>query len=367
MAVGVALGAAVALAGGLILPGLLLAAVGLVLAGPSARPLRSRTAGEPRAAERSAARRKRTIIVGAGEVAQALARELEQGGRHEVIGFVEDAPPPGGSTLRILGPRDQLLELAEELAAEQVIIAEAPSWQQKLLERTMNGSAKGLELQLVPSLYETAIGRLPGGRISDIPLLCVSPWRRSAAYERLRRSADVAFSLAALGITAPIVALASLAIKLTSRGPVLFRQERVGMNGRPFTMLKLRTMVIDAERDGPALCSGYDDTRLTPVGRLLRKTRLDEIPQFVNVLRGEMSVIGPRPERPCFVTQFEREIPGYQERHRIRPGITGLAQVNGGYLSNARVKLRYDLFYLYHRSVWLDLLIVARTFGAMIH
>ena len=169
---------------------------------------------------------------------------------------------------------------------------------------------------------------------------------------RLKRVFDLAGAAGGLVFFLPVMMLVAVAIVLDDGLPLVFRQARLGRRRRRFTILKFRSM-----RDG----------RVTRVGRVLRHTGLDELPQFINVLRGEMSVIGPRPERPCFVEQFEREIPGYQERHRIRPGITGLAQVNGGYLSNARVKLRYDLFYLYHRSVWLDLMIVARTFGAMIH
>jgi len=364
--VGTAIAAAATLARGQFLPGFLLVAMGLVLAGPASRPI-GRIGARRRGDEVcSGTGKTRTIIVGAGEIAQALALELEQGGHHEVIGFVEDGPQSDGGP-HILGSRDDLLSLAEKHGANQVIIAEAASWQQKLLERTMRNGTHPLEVKLVPSLYETAIGRLPGQRVKDIPLLSVSPWQRSETYEKTRRVFDVVFSSSALVLGAPLLGLAALAIKLTSRGPVLFRQERVGRDGRTFVMLKLRSMVLDAERDGPSLCTGYDDTRLTMVGRVLRKTRLDEIPQFVNVLRGEMSVIGPRPERPVFVEKFEREVPGYPERHRIRPGITGLAQVNGGYLSSARDKLRYDLFYLYHRSAWLDLKILARTFGAMIH
>jgi lipopolysaccharide/colanic/teichoic acid biosynthesis glycosyltransferase len=120
-------------------------------------------------------------------------------------------------------------------------------------------------------------------------------------------------------------------------------------------------MVLEAEQDGPQLCAGKDDPRLTSVGKFLRKTHLDELPQVINVLRGEMSLVGPRPERPCFVEEFERELPSYADRHRILPGITGLAQVNGYYHSTAREKLRYDLMYLYHRSLWMDICILVRT------
>lgn len=370
----VAVAAALALAGALaswpFVPGIALIAMALVLVGPAARRVPSgqrRVRRAPRSVEGQAAPARRTLIVGSGEVAQTLARELQAGRRHEVIGFIDDGPAPADSLLPVLGTRDDVLTIAEQVQADQIIIAEAPSWQQQLLERTMSPDRRRLDVQLVPSLYETAIGRLPRQRVNDIPLLAISPWQRSEAYESARRAFDVVFSAAALVITAPLMGFAALLLKLTSPGPVLFRQTRVGLNGQTFTMLKLRTMVLDAERDGPSLCTGYDDRRLTPVGRLLRKTRLDEIPQFYNVLRGEMSVIGPRPERPVFVERFDGQIPGYQERHRIRPGITGLAQVNGHYLSNARDKLRYDLFYLYHRSLWLDASILLRTFTAMIH
>jgi exopolysaccharide biosynthesis polyprenyl glycosylphosphotransferase len=345
---------------------LLLGAVGLLLVGPTARRAERATQSGSSVESAQQARRRRTIIVGAGPVAQALARALNAAGDREVIGFVEDGTVVGGVEGRLLGSRAELPSLIQAHAADEILLAEAPSWQEDLMQRVMPG-APHLQVAIVPGLYETAIGRMPRHRVRDVPLLSLAPWQRGTLYECARRAADVLFSGVALVITAPLCALAVLAIKLTSPGPVLFRQDRVGLNGHAFTMFKFRTMVLDAERDGPSLCTGYDDERLTPVGRLLRKTRLDEIPQFINVIRGEMSVIGPRPERPVFVEQFEQEIAGYQERHRIRPGITGLAQVNGSYHSNARDKLRYDLFYVYNRSLWLDLGIIVRTFGAMIH
>lgn len=383
--VGLGIAAAYPLAGfsaGLLLPGMALLALGLVLVGAPASRASRGLAGEgvPARGSRSldvenlatAARiaaRRRTIIVGTGDVAQSLARELERSETHEVIGFVDEGALAGSenSGLRVLGSREELLDLVDRFGVEEVVIAEAPTWQQRLVESAMSRGRPRFEVKLVPGLYETAIGRLPLQRVKDIPLLAMAPWQRSRNYERIRRAFDVLFSVAALVVTAPLMALAALAIKIGSPGPVLFRQDRVGLDGETFVMLKLRTMILDAERDGPSLCSGYDDRRLTPVGRVLRKTRMDEIPQFVNVLRGEMSVIGPRPERPCFVERFERQIAGYHERHRIRPGITGLAQVNGHYLTSARDKLRYDLFYLYHRCLWLDVRILLRTFAAMIH
>jgi lipopolysaccharide/colanic/teichoic acid biosynthesis glycosyltransferase len=167
--------------------------------------------------------------------------------------------------------------------------------------------------------------------------------------------------VAALVVAAPVAALAALAIKLTSRGPVFYHQERVGRDGQLFTIYKLRTMVEGAEKEtGPTL-AWRDDPRSTALGRILRATKLDEWPQFYNVLRGDMSVIGPRPERFCFVQAFGCHIPAYAQRHAIRPGITGLAQVIGGYRTHVYVKLQYDLIYLYNQSLWLDLWILLRT------
>jgi lipopolysaccharide/colanic/teichoic acid biosynthesis glycosyltransferase len=175
----------------------------------------------------------------------------------------------------------------------------------------------------------------------------------------------VGFSLAALIATAPAVAVAALAVKLTSPGPVLYCQERVGRAGRRFTIYKLRTMVAGAEAETGPILAQRRDPRITWVGRVLRATKLDEVPQFFNVLRGDMSVIGPRPERPCFVEEYCRRIPAYPERHRVRPGISGLAQVHGGYRTHVYVKLRYDLIYVSRQSFWLDLEILARTVRAV--
>ena len=162
-------------------------------------------------------------------------------------------------------------------------------------------------------------------------------------------------------VGAPVAALAAVAIRLTSPGPALYRQERVGCGGRLFVIYKLRTMIEGAENETGPILARRDDPRSTMLGRILRVSKLDEWPQFYNVLRGDMSVVGPRPERPCFVGVFRRHIPAYSQRHTVRPGITGLAQVKGGYRTNVYVKLRYDLIYLQRQSLWLDLWILART------
>ena len=179
----------------------------------------------------------------------------------------------------------------------------------------------------------------------------------------VRRAADIVLSLLGLALTLPVLALAALAIKLDGPGPILYRQERVGLQGGRFTLLKLRSMRQDAEADGPTWAT-LDDQRVTRVGAFLRKTRIDELPQLFNVLRGEMGFVGPRPERPHFVDQLAAAIPFYDDRHYVKPGITGWAQVSmpyGASIDDGRRKLAYDLYYVKHRSLFLDALIILST------
>ncbi|WP_233130075.1 sugar transferase [Synechococcus sp. 1G10] len=187
----------------------------------------------------------------------------------------------------------------------------------------------------------------------------------SGGFERqLKRYADVVVSLLLLIFCAPVLAVAAVLIRLSDGGPVLYHQLRTGLQGKPFEVIKLRTMVPDAEDEGEAIWSGPNDGRITPVGQWLRRTRLDELPQLINVLQGEMSLIGPRPERPELETDLERRIPNYRLRHRIRPGLSGWAQVNMPYSStveDAELKLSYDLYYLRNSDAWLDLLILLKT------
>lgn len=312
---------------------------------------------------------KRILIVGAGEAGRTLAQALERqhGSQCLVVGFVDDHPEAAnGSRDKVLGGRQDLLTLVDKHQVDEVIVADAPSWQERLVESLCSNGHRNLTVRVVPSMYEAMIGRPAFASVDDVPMLGLTVPTPPRAYVVAKRIFDVACSALALVVTSPVLALGALAIKLTSRGPVLYKQNRVGLNGVTFQMLKLRTMVADAERQtGPVLSCGKGDGRVTPVGRLLRKLRLDELPQFVNVLRGEMSVIGPRPERPCFVQDYEQKVPAYKQRHRIRPGITGLAQVNGYYQSSFDIKLRYDLMYIFNQSVMLDLKILLLTAKAI--
>jgi len=187
---------------------------------------------------------------------------------------------------------------------------------------------------------------------------------RDAADGAGKRIFDVAAATALLVLFLPVIAVTALLIRLDSKGPVLYRQQRIGRGGAPFEILKFRSMSVDAEKDGVAAWAAKDDCRVTRVGKIIRKARIDEIPQAINVIRGEMSFVGPRPERPEFVRLLEREIPNYHLRHVVRPGITGWAQVKykyGASIEDARIKMQYDMHYIEHFSLWRDFLILLMT------
>ena len=182
----------------------------------------------------------------------------------------------------------------------------------------------------------------------------------SPLYPWVKRVFEILFSIVFLILTLPVLVLTAIAIKLESKGPVFYRQERVGLHGKTFYVLKLRSMYTDAEKNGPQWAE-KNDPRVTRVGRFIRKTRIDEIPQLINILRGDMSLIGPRPERPFFTEQFAREIPGFKNRLMVKPGLTGWAQVNGGYEATPREKFEMDMYYIRNQSFMLDMKILLRT------
>jgi len=312
-------------------------------------------------------RRRRVMVVGAGPVAEHLANEAELKGYH-VLGFVEDLDMAQRLDWpqHVLAPRSALAELALYLRADQILVADGQARAAELLEQVEREGVPA-EMFVVPSPYELTIGRPTSLRLGDVALYKLPSRQPKRSYQVLKRVMDVSAAVLILTLFGPALLLAMALVKLTSPGPALFRQVRVGKDGKLFEILKLRTMVVDAEKDGPQLCAGKRDARLTPVGRFLRISHLDELPQLWNVLRGEMSLVGPRPERPVFVEQFEKELPRYADRHRIAPGITGMAQVYGYYHSTAREKLRFDLMYLYHANLWLDLCIIFRTALSVFH
>ena len=255
-----------------------------------------------------------------------------------------------------------LTEIAAGAGAPEIVVStlkpntlsEALLSQRKLL---------GLPVTDYHTFYERETDRVDLNHLSDAWLAAV-PILPGRAVHTYRRALDVTVALIAAVSAAPVMLLAALAIRIEDGQPVLFRQTRVGLHGKEFTLYKFRSMRVDAEQDSHPLWAAENDSRITRVGFVIRKLRIDELPQFYNVLRGDMSFIGPRPERPYFVEQLARAIPFYTDRHKVKPGITGWAQINfhyGASFEDARQKTAYDLYYVKHRSVLLDLLIAGRT------
>lgn len=306
---------------------------------------------------------RRVLIVGTDETARKLADELDQSENpvYEVVGFVEDTHAQSSGGWSLLGCRDEIQRILHEQQIDEVIVSNPLNWQEQFLKEILSNGHKNLQVKVVPSVYEAMLGMLPLNTVDDIPLVELGRRRHKGLYPAIKPAMEKVLASVALAVTSPMLLAAMLAAKVSSKGPAIFKQERVGRGGHPFTLYKVRTMVENAEGEtGPALSSETDD-RVTLVGRFLRSSKLDELPQLINVIKGDMSLIGPRPERPCFVCDFEQRISCYKERHRVRPGMTGLAQVYGDYSTTPETKLRYDLMYVYNQSFWLDLRIVFWT------
>lgn len=231
-----------------------------------------------------------------------------------------------------------------------------PEWARFLVQQ----ASKGIPIYHISDIYENLLGKIPIKYFKDDLLenFCLSTFTLL-----LKRFLDISIVLISLPFVIPIGILISVLIKLDSDGPIFFTQERVGQGGKIFKMIKFRTMYKDAEKNGPSQAT-KDDPRITKIGKILRKFRLDEIPQFINVIKGEMSLIGPRPEQVKFVEEYERKIPFYSYRHLVKPGITGWAQIQQGYASGIEEnteKLEYDLYYIKNISIWLDIVIILKT------
>jgi exopolysaccharide biosynthesis polyprenyl glycosylphosphotransferase len=305
--------------------------------------------------------RRRVLIVGTGPAAALIAETIR---RHpwtgvEAVGLVGDGTGHRHG-LPVLGPLERLAEIAERERADEVILTpQNPSWRDRISQWIPDGFRA--DLLVWPSPFETMIGRLRFRIVGDLPLLEARVRPLEGIPSLVKRVFDLLVAASLLVLSAPVLLLAAAAIALTSAGGVFYRQVRVGQDGMPFRLWKLRTMKTGAEEATGAVLASPDDPRVTAVGRALRALRLDEIPQLWNVLLGDMSLVGPRPERPEFADRFAESVPGYGLRHSVRPGLTGLAQVSGEYKSEPEIKLRYDLAYINNWSLGLDLAILLRT------
>jgi exopolysaccharide biosynthesis polyprenyl glycosylphosphotransferase len=260
---------------------------------------------------------------------------------------------------RVLGSAHDVARIAREQKANRVVVV-SPIALRELVESIVLADNLRVRVDVVPELYEIFIGRVDA-LIGDIPLMKITESFVPRYYRAAKRAIDIVGALVMIVLVSPVMLIATIAILLTDGVPVFFRQERVGRDLKPFEIYKLRTMVKDAEKlTGPVLAQDADP-RITPVGRILRSYRIDELPQLINIFRGEMSFVGPRPERGFFVESYVEDIPGYRERFRVKPGVTGLAQVSGGYATTPERKLKYDLIYMFHQNFAMDAQILAET------
>ncbi|HXI89914.1 MAG TPA: TIGR03013 family XrtA/PEP-CTERM system glycosyltransferase [Blastocatellia bacterium] len=318
--------------------------------------------GHPRLAER-------VLILGTERNAIDLAREAldrpEQG--YKIVGFVGDDPQLVGQSLinpRVLGLTDDLQQIVNRYHINRIVLAINERRGRMPLGSLIEMKLRdGLAIEESDSFYERLTGKVSTGTLRPSWLIFSGPSRRMIFYRQLRRLLDVLLSVVGLVLSLPIMMFTAVAIRLDSRGPILYRQTRVGQRNRTFTIMKFRSMRIDAEPGGPVWAE-EDDPRVTRVGRVIRKLRIDELPQFINIIRGEMTFVGPRPERPEFVSRLEREIPYYSQRHLVKPGLTGWAQVRYPYcasVEDAIQKLQYDLYYIKNQSLLLDVITLFET------
>jgi exopolysaccharide biosynthesis polyprenyl glycosylphosphotransferase len=284
---------------------------------------------------------------------------------HRFIGFVaeNESACAMDAHLTRLGHINQARRILLLHDIEEVILAEESTAHFKLQHLITLFSEKGVRIKMIPDLFNIVSGTVKFSSLFDTPLMEVQALRMPVWQQVFKRFADMLLSALALIVLAPVFLIVALAIRTDSRGPIFYSHERIGRYGKPFQILKFRSMIQNAEAKGPALSSDKD-SRVTKVGQILRKYRIDEFPQFINVLKGDMSLVGPRPERQFFISQIEEKAPHYRLLHRVKPGITSWGQVKYGYASNVDEmleRLRYDLLYIENMSLLLDAKILFYT------
>ncbi len=310
------------------------------------------------------------LVLGTGNLAREAVREIlrhpEMGVR--VVGFVDEDPKLIGSSIvnpTVIGVYEDLPQLVTEHKIDRIVVGMQDRRGKLPIRDLLDFKTRGVAIEDVTAFYERIAGKIPLENLKPSWMVFNTGFTVSRRLLMEKRILSLAVSAVLLTLFSPVMLLLMLLIKLDSRGPIFYLQERVGQGGRTFNLIKFRSMLQDAEaKTGPVWSSGEKDERVTRIGRIMRRTRLDELPQLFNVFRGDMSMVGPRPERPHFVRQLTETIPYYNLRHMIKPGITGWAQINYGYansLDHTVEKLQYDLFYIKNMSWVLDMLIVLQT------
>jgi exopolysaccharide biosynthesis polyprenyl glycosylphosphotransferase len=326
------------------------------------------------------------LVFGAGQAGQGLIAALRgeaaygnpfHGSGYEIIGFVDDDPAKQAAGqvagIPVLGSSADLARLTAERCVDEIVLAitQRHTMSETAMSALLACWERGVPVCTMPEFYERLLGRVPVDHIGR-NLASVLPadqgWT-ARLYQAVKRGADVLIAIMGLALTAALAPVVALANVVFNPGPLFYRQTRVGQAGHPFTLAKFRTMQPDAENNTGVVWTAARDPRITAVGRLLRKTRMDELPQMLNVMRGDMSLVGPRPERPEFVDRLAAQIPFYRARHAVRPGLTGWAQVRYGYgntLEHSRTKLEYDLYYVRHAGLYLDLVVLLKTIAVVL-
>jgi sugar transferase (PEP-CTERM system associated) len=320
--------------------------------------------------------RERLLLVGTSASSVALAREIFER-RHDlgidIVGFVDSDPNMVGAPLinpGIIGTIEDIPAIVRARHVDRVIVSLADARGKLPMEKLLEMKLDGVTFDHLPSVYEQYTGKIAVENLRPSWLIFSDGFKKSRLLATVKRAMDIGIAVFGLVVGSPLMLVIAAAVKLTSRGPALYSQQRVGYQGRVFTVRKFRSMKDDAEAEtGPVWASKQGDPRVTPLGRFLRRSRLDELPQLWNVLIGDMSFVGPRPERPEFVANLTHEIPFYRQRHIVRPGLTGWAQVRytyGATTEDALQKLQYDLFYIKNLSIAMDVFIIIQTIRTVI-
>ena len=319
---------------------------------------------------------RRVLVIGAGNAGETMVEVINQQWPppFKTIGLIDDDPQKVGNEIggfQVMGNSHDLSKIIEQNQVTDIVLAISGEMGGSMFQAILAAQEKGINLSPMPQVYEELLGRVPIFLLEAewIVRSFVEKSNTGTLYQLSKSLIDFIGGLIGSAFMVALLPLISLATILETGFPVFFTQERLGRGGQPYKIIKFRTMARDAEKDGEVRMAAQNDERVTKVGWFLRKTHLDEIPQFINVLRGEMSLVGPRAERPQLVEQFQKEIPFYRARLLVKPGITGWAQINYGYAGNVdetAVKLEYDLYYIEHRNFLMDFSIIMRTVGTVL-
>jgi sugar transferase (PEP-CTERM system associated) len=340
-----------------------------VMAGVSALILRRVYVTHSQSSPRTSTR---ILVFGAGAAAKTVGDTLKAADPNaHIVGYVPgtNEAEPAVPASELLALRGSLCETARALNADEIVVALTERRAGSMpLRQLLDCKLSGIKVYDLNTHFEKTLGQIRVDYLNAGWLIFGDGFNQGSFRTFVKRVSDIVCSSLLLLVSAPVMLVTALAIKLESRGPVFYRQERTGLNGQSFNVTKFRSMRTDAEKNGPQYASA-NDSRVTRVGGIIRRLRIDELPQLINVLSGEMSLVGPRPERPVFVQQLTQEIPFYAVRHSVKPGVTGWAQVRyhyGSTVEDSQEKLQYDLYYVKNHTLFLDLVVLLETIGVVL-